>query len=108
MGHRTEPACIEIPPHVFHRDIKFLNSFVEFIEVGLALGATDDFTDFREKHIHGTHCLAVLILLHIESLDFLRIIGKDDRFLEMFFHEEAFMLALKVGSPINRELELMA
>ena len=108
VRHGTESAGIEIPPHVLHRNAELVDACAEFIVVGFTFGTTDDFTDFREENVHGADGFAILILLHIECLDFLGIVGEDNGAFEVVFHEVTFMFALEVGSPVNGEFEFVA
>ena len=58
--------------------------------------------------VHCADSLAVLVLLHVESLDFLRIVGENYGLLEVLLHEIALVLALEVGAPVYGEFELLA
>ena len=98
MRHGAETARVKIPPHILHRDIHLLDAANQLVVVLLTLGTADNLADSREKHIHGTHGLPVIVKLHIESLDFLGIPRKDYRTLEMLFNQEALMLALEVDT----------
>ena len=108
MGYGTETTCVEIPPHVLHGDVKFLDALQELVIVLLTLRASDNLTDIGEEHVHGTDSLAVLVLLHIEGLDLLGIVGQDYGLLEVFLDEITFMLALKVCAPMYGEFEFAA
>ena len=50
----------------------------------------------------------VFVDLHVEGFDFLRIVGHDNRFLEVLFYEIAFVLGSQVVTPFAGELELLA
>ena len=108
MRHRTETASIQIPPHILHRNSHFINAVQQFVIISFTFGPSDNFTDFREQHIHRTNRLAILILLHIESFDLFRIVSQDYRTFEMLLNQEAFMFRSQVNPPIYRELECMA
>ena len=108
VGHCAEAACVEIPPHVFHRDVEFLDASEKFVVTLLALRAADYFANHREEHVHCAHCLAVLVEFHIEGFDFLGVVGEDYRLLEMLFHEVAFVLALQVDAPRYGEFKFFA
>ena len=107
MGNGTEAASVKIPPHVLHRNAEFLYACIKFVIVGFTLGAADDFADFREEYVHRAHCLSVGVLLHVEGLDLFGIVSENNRAFEMFLDEEAFMLALEIGSPIDGEFEFV-
>ena len=108
MRSGSEATGVEIPPHVLHRDAELVNACLEFVVVRLTLAATDDFTNAREEHVHGTYGLAVVVLLHVERFDFLRVVGENDRTTEVLFDEESFMFALEVSAPRDGEFELHA
>ena len=108
VGYGAEAAGIEIPPHVFHGDVKLVDAGHKLVVVGLTFAAADDFADFREEYVHGADGLAVVVLLHVEGLDFLGIVGEYHGAFEVFFHQVALVFALQVGAPVYGELELAA
>ncbi len=61
VGTRTELTGIEIPPHILHRDVKFVNARHQLVVIRFTLGTANDFSNLREEHIHGTHGLAVFV-----------------------------------------------
>ncbi len=108
MGHGAEATGVEIPPHILHRYVQLLDTGEEFVVVGLAFAAADDFADFGEEDVHGAHGAAVVVLLHIEGLDVLGIVGEDYGFLEVLLYEVALVFALQVDAPLDGDLELDA
>ena len=98
---------IQIPPHILHRDIQFLNTSQQFVIICFTLWTSDNFANLREQHIHSTYSLAIFVLFHIERLDFFRIIGQDNRTFEVLFHQEAFVFWSQIHAPVNREFKLM-
>ena len=62
----------------------------------------------REEDIHGTNRFAIFVHLHVERLDFFRIVGQNDGTLEVFFHEVAFVFAGEVCTPMHGEFKLMS
>ena len=109
-GVRTRAvfADIEVPPNVFVRNSHFLGASHECIVVFFTNRTTDDFTDLREEHIGALHRFAVFVGLHVERLDFLRVINHDHRLLEVLFHEIAFVFGSQVAAPVYGELKLFA
>ena len=103
----TETTGVQIPPHIFHRDMPTLDLFVQQVQTLLTHATADDLTDLREEHIRTLHGLAVLVDLHIERLDILRIVGHDDGFLEMFLYEETLVLGAQVVAPVAGELKFL-
>ena len=108
MRTRAVFADIEIPPNVFVRHSHFFGASHERIVVFFTNRTTDDFTDLREEHVGALHRFAVFVGLHVERLNFLRIINHDDGLLEMLFHEIAFMFGSQVATPIYGEFKLFA
>ena len=90
---------IQIPPHILHRYIQFLDTGKQLIVIGFTFRTSDNLANLREQNIHGTYSLAVLVLLHIECLDFLRIVGQDYRTLEVFFHQVTFVFSEAKSTP---------
>ena len=98
MRYGTEATAVEIPVHGFLRDADFVHAVEDLVDVGLTLGAPDDLTDAGEKDVHGADGLAVFVLLHVEGLDLLRVVGQDDRLLEVFLDEVTLVLRLLMSS----------
>ena len=88
--------------------MQLLDACHELVVALLTLRSADNLTDIREKHVHCTHGLAVVVELHVEGLDLLWIICKDYRALEVLLHEIALVLALQVDTPLYRELKFLA
>ena len=84
------------------------NTSHQFVIVRFTFRTTNDFTDFREKNIHCAHRLPILILLHIEGLDLLRIISQNHRTFKVLFHQITFVFGSQVYSPVNRKLKLVS
>ena len=105
---RTEATGIEVPPHILHWDVASLNLVEQLIVALLTNRTTDDLTDLRKEDIGTLHGLAILIDLHIEGLDILRIIGHDNGFLEVLLYEETLVLRSEIIAPCAGELEFLA
>ena len=102
-------AGVEIPVvHLtLHTPAVYLRK--QFVIVLFTDRAADDFADAREEYIGSLHGLSVGVLLHVERLDFARVVGHDDRTPEVLLDKIAFVLAAEVHAPSgNRELELHA
>ncbi len=106
MRSRSETPCVEIPLEGLAAHSELVDAGVQLLKRRLPLGTADNLADLREEHVHTPDGLAVLVLLHIESLDVLRIVGHNDRAAEMLLHKVALVLGLKVHAPVNRVLEL--
>ena len=61
----------------------------------------------REEYVGALYGLVVFVHLHVEGFDFLRIVGKDDRLLEVLFNEVAFVFRSQVAAPVDRELKFV-
>ena len=108
MRNCSESSGINVPFEVLSAHSEFIYALFKFFKRSLSLRSSDDFSDFREKHICSADCLAVLILLHVECLDVLRIVSKDYRLLEMLLHQVSLMFALQVHAPFYRVFELLS
>ena len=86
----------------------FLNTRHQFVIIRLTFRTANDLSDFREKYIHGTHSLTILILFHIEGLYFLRIVSQDHRTFKVVFHQITLVFRSQINSPVNREFEFMS
>ena len=91
----------EVPPEVLLGDTYLLCTLYELVVVSFTLRATNDLPDLGEEDVHTADGLAVVVELHVEALDFLRIVGDDDRALEVLFYKVALMFARQVGTPID-------
>ena len=107
MRSRTESSGVQIPPQILGIHIKFCNSCLKFLHTLLSLRTSYYLANLREEHVHSSNGLAIAVLLHIEGLDIFWIIGKDNRFLKVFLHKVALVLALQVNTPGNRELKFL-
>jgi len=90
---------IHIELIVFCFQSQLIHTCFQLIVIILSLASTNDLTDSRYQTVHGSNCLAILVLFHVECLDLLRIICHKYRFLEDFFCQITLMLCLKVASP---------
>ena len=105
---RSPTTGVEIPPEFFLVHTQFVYTGRKFFVVGLALRTADNLADLREQHVHRTDGLSILVLLHVESLDLLRIVDKDHRTLEVLLDQIAFVFRLQVAPPVAGEFELAA
>ena len=106
MGAAAEAPGVDIPFEGAAAHLELAYPVLELLEVGLPLGAAYDFSYLGEEHVHGPDGLAVLVLLHVEGLDVLRVAGQNHGLAEMLFHEVALVLALQVGAPVHGIFEL--
>ncbi len=106
MRRRAKAAQVQIPAVRLFGQIELFDALFEQIEAPLALGAADYLPKPGDEDVHGGDRLAVPVLFHVESLDFLWIIGDDDRPPDDLFRDEFFVFALEVAAPIGLELEL--
>ncbi len=117
MRARTEATGIEVPPHVLHWNVTGLDLVEQLVVALLTNRTADDFANLWEEDV-GTlngllHLLTIEdrlfgINLHVERLDLLRIVGHDDRLLEVLLDEVTLVLAGQVVAPVAWKLELLA
>ncbi len=79
----------------------------KLVIVVLSLASADDLADSGYKAVNSCHCSAVIILLHIESFDLLRIICDKYRTFVHLLCQIPLMLCLKVASPGNFVLKFI-
>ena len=101
-------AKVKIELILLEIHIEFLHTADELVIVLLTLRTADDLSDTRNKAVHSRNSLSVRIELHVESLDFLRIICDEDRSLKDLLCQVALVLSLKVDAPLDRVVELLA
>src|SRR5574344_1728580 len=100
-------TSIKIPPHILHRNLSAIYFTYQLIVVLLTYRTTDYLANLWEKNVSTLNSLVILIDLHIESLDILRIICHNNRLLEMMLYKETLMLAGKVNTPRYRIFKLL-
>ena len=86
-------TSIKIPPHILHRDIQLSDTSHQLVLVFFTHTTTDDFSNLREQYVCTLYSLTVCVLLHVECLDFLRIVNHYNRLLEVLFYQIAFVFA---------------
>ena len=99
MSCRTVFSQIQIEAVVLFLESQLSHTGQEFVMIILPLASADDLADSRHKTVYGCHSLPVVVLLHIECLDLLRIICHKYRTFIDLFGEVPLMLCLKVASP---------
>ena len=108
MGAGTVAAGVEIPPELVGLHAATGDFGHELVVAFLADRAANDFTNLGEENIGTLHSLTVCILLHVESLDGGRVVGHDDRLLEVGLNEVALVLGGEVVAPLAWELKFVA
>ena len=78
---------------------QLVHTFLKFLNVILSLASTDDLTDSRHQTVHSCNSLVILIHLHVECLDLLRIICYKYWFLKDLLCQITLMLCLQIASP---------
>ena len=101
----AESPQVQIPPVVFRIHSQFPDTCFEEFESFLALASSDDFTDIWQQDIHCGDGLSVIVLPHVERLDFLWVVHHCHWAVEDLFGEEPFVFALEVCAPVWLELE---
>ena len=99
MSCRTVLTQIKVELVVLFLKSQFIDSRKQLIVVILSLASADDLTDSRNETVNSCDRLAVLIQLHVERLNLLRIIGYKYRALVDLLGQVTLMLGLKIASP---------
>ena len=100
-------AQVKIPVVVGGVQAQLLHAGLQHVEALLTLRAANQLTDAGNQHIGGGHGLAVLVLAHVECLDFLRVVGDEHGLLEDLLGQIALVLGLQVGAPLHFILEVV-
>ncbi len=108
MRDGAELACLQVPPERFFGNLHLFYALMKLFQILFALRTAYDLADLGKKDVHGTHGLSVIVLLHVESLDLLRVIRDDHRLVEVLLHQVALMFRLQVNAPFfDRILEFL-
>ena len=96
---------IKVPPVVLLVELEFLDSALDDLKDLLSLRPTDDLSNFRGQNVKGSNCLAILVLLHVEGFEVLRVVVKDDGSTVDVIAKVSLVLRSKVDSPDHFVLE---
>ena len=107
MSRRTIFSQIQIELVILLVQIHLCHSCAKFFEVVLSLASADDLADSWNQAVHGGYRLAVLVHLHVECLNLLRIIGYEYRSLKFLLGQVSLMLGLQIASPEYLVIELI-
>ena len=99
MACGTVFSQIQIEAVVFFVQTKLLHSLHQLAIVVFTLASADDLADAGNQTVHSGHRLVVVVHLHIECFDLLRIIGHEDRAFEDLLGQVTLMLGLEIASP---------
>jgi hypothetical protein len=110
----TEPAVgngsvfteLAVPPVGFLVKLAVGNALIELFEVLLSGGPSDELSNAGYKDIHGLNSLVVIVKLHVESLNVLGIVVKNDGAVEDLLGEMSLVLRSEVDTPVELVLKL--
>jgi len=105
MGYGAESPQIEIPPVILGIELELLHPLDEGVQIRFSFAASDDFSQAGDQDVHAADRLSIIVEPHIESLDFFRIVGDDDRALAHHLCQELLVLALQIVAPSHREFK---
>ena len=86
MWRGAKAASIQVPPHIFHRDIAAFNLCVEFVKTFLTHATTNNLANLWEEYIGTLYGAVVLVNLHIEGFNILWIVRHNDWFAKVLLH----------------------
>ena len=106
---RTEPyfAQIQVEAVVLFLKSQLLHTANQLLVVVLSLASSDDLSDTGNQAVHGGYGFSVVVLLHVEGLDLLRIIGNKYGTLEDLLRQIPLVLRLKIASPEDLIIEFI-
>ena len=99
VGTGAEAAGVQIPPHILHGYVAAFYLAHQLVVVLLAHRTAYDFSNLREQYVGALNGLSVFVYLHVEGLYVLRVVGHNNRFLEVMLHKIALVLACEVHAP---------
>ena len=99
MPCRTIFPKIHIKSVIFFLQSQLLHAGSQLIIIIFPLASSDDLPDSRNKTVYCCNRFIVIIHLHIESFDILRIVRYKYRTLVNFLCQITFMFCLKICSP---------
>ena len=71
----------------------------QLVKIILSLASADDLADARYEAVHCRYGLSILIHLHIEGFDLIRIVRHEHRALVNLLRQITLMLGLQVTAP---------
>jgi hypothetical protein len=106
--HRAEAPQIKVPAVVLFLQAQLPDAGQQDVMPLLTLAAAQHFPHTRHQQVNGGDRLAVIILPHVESFDFLGVIRHKHRQFKMLFAQVALMFRLQVHAPENRIVKRLA
>ena len=92
-------AQIQVELIIFLIQSQLFHTLLQNLQIVFTLAAANDLADTGYQAVHSSHSLAILVQLHVECLDLLRIIGYEYRSLEFLLGQVSLMLGLQIASP---------
>ena len=99
MTRTSEAAQIQIELVILFFQAELLHTGCQLLIVILTLASADDLSNSRYQAVHSCNRLSILVELHVECLDLLRIIGNKYRTLEDLLGQITLMLSLQIAAP---------
>ena len=99
MAGRTVFTKIHVELIILCLHTQFFHTRCQLLIVVFSLASSDDLTDTRYQTVYCCHSLIVIIHLHIECFDILRIICYKYRTLKSLLCQITLMLCLKIHAP---------
>ena len=100
-------AKIQIPVVIGGVKSEFVHSGKKHVLAFLSLAAADEFAYAGNEKVRRRDGFPVVVKAHIESLDFLRIIGEENGFFINLLGKISLVFALKVATPENGIFEFV-
>ena len=99
MTCRTILSEVKVEAVVFLVKTHLFDLAEKFLIIVFTLAAADDLADARNETVHSSNSLAILVELHVECFDLLRVIGNEYRTFEDLLCQITLVLSLKVAAP---------
>jgi len=106
VGNGSVFTELAVPPVGFLFKFAIGDALIELFEVLLSGGPSDELSNAGYKNIHGLNGLVVIVELHVESLNVLGIVVKNDGTVEYLLGEMSLVLRGEVNAPVKLVLKL--
>ena len=106
VGNGSVFTELAVPPVGFLFKFAVGDALIELFKVLLSGGPSNELSNAGYKDIHCLNGLVVIVELHVESLNILGIVVKNDGTVEDFLGEMSLVLRSEVNTPVELVLKL--
>ena len=107
MAYRAVLSQIQIPVVCLGIQAQLADAGKELVIIVFTLGAAHDLTDARYQAVYCRHGPVVVVELHVEGFDLLRIVRYKERSAVDLLGKETLMFGLQVTAPLHLVFKLV-